>query len=118
MVTHDWQGKQLDKDLSGNGKVYGPRTCVFVTHAVNSFTLDHAAARGDCPLGVSFVRGRYRASISINGKSKHVGYFDTPAEAHQAWVTAKQDQAVTLIEQQTDIRVAVGLWQYALSLAA
>lgn len=34
--------------------------------------------------GVSFIKahGKYRAAISVNGKKKHIGYFDTAEEAH------------------------------------
>lgn len=36
METQDWEGKELDKDLRGNGKkVYSPETCTFVTREVN-----------------------------------------------------------------------------------
>lgn len=40
--------------------------------------------------GVYFHKGRmkWRASITINGKAIHLGYFDTPEEAHQAYVKA------------------------------
>ena len=30
------EGYQLDKDIIGNGKLYSPETCLFVTHAENS----------------------------------------------------------------------------------
>jgi hypothetical protein len=118
MVTQDWQGEQLDKDLLGDGKLYSPDTCLFVTHAINSFTNDHAAARGEWPIGVSKKGNRFRAQINVNGKQKHLGLFDTPEEAHQAWRIAKQDLAMTLIETQTDIQIAQALWDYSLSLAA
>ena len=44
-------------------------------------------------LGVSRHKesGRYRATIYINYKQKCLGYFDTPEEAHQAYLTAKRE---------------------------
>ena len=30
------------------------------------------------------------ATICINGKNKHLGYFDTPQEAYQVYKTAKE----------------------------
>ena len=33
---------------------------------------------------------KYSASIKINYKSKHLGYFDTEAEAHNAYLEAKK----------------------------
>lgn len=43
-------------------------------------------------LGVSQVRaGKYRATIRINQKKVHLGYFTTPQKAHAAYVTAKRN---------------------------
>jgi hypothetical protein len=37
------------------------------------------------------VRGnRWKASIKLNGKQKHLGWFKTPEEAHQAYIDAKR----------------------------
>lgn len=44
--------------------------------------------------GVYLVRGRYRATTANNGKSVHVGYFDTPREAENA-VIAKRNELHT-----------------------
>lgn len=35
MEQQDWQGKELDKDLKGDGTLYSPETCVFVSKKVN-----------------------------------------------------------------------------------
>lgn len=37
MQTQDWEGKELDKDLKGDGKTYSPETCMFVSKKVNMF---------------------------------------------------------------------------------
>lgn len=35
-INHRWrEGLQLDKDINGNGKVYSPETCQFVTRKIN-----------------------------------------------------------------------------------
>jgi len=43
--------------------------------------------------GVSFDPSRrikkYKAVVRINGKLKHIGYFKTEQEAHQAYLDAK-----------------------------
>lgn len=43
-------------------------------------------------VGVSFYKntGKYRANIKINKKGIHLGYYDTPEEAHQVYVDAKR----------------------------
>lgn len=109
MIQHDWQGKELDKDLIGDKKTYSPGTCVFITQALNAFTTDHAAKRGDCPIGVSRNQGRFRAQIAIEGKISHLGRFNTPEEAHQAWAQAKAKQAFIYATEQTDQRIADAL---------
>jgi hypothetical protein len=116
MVTQDFVGKELDKDLLGDGKVYSPETCVFVTQAVNKFTTDSGAARGEWPIGVCKVGYRFRAQIRVNGKVTYLGLFDCPNEAHQTWRKAKQELGLKLIEQQVCIKAATGLWNYILKI--
>lgn len=41
-------------------------------------------------LGVSIEGNRFRARIQTAGKKKLIGVFDTPAEAHQAYLAAKR----------------------------
>lgn len=114
MEKQDWQGKQLDKDLLiiGN-KVYSPDTCIFVSPAVNSFILEHTAKRGPYPIGVCKA-SRYDKYIAqccsvIEGGSRKIGQFDTPDEAHQAWLKYKLEQAYILAGMQTDKRIADAL---------
>lgn len=38
--------------------------------------------------GIYFYEGRWRATIRINGTQKHLGSFDDPEVAHQAWLKA------------------------------
>jgi hypothetical protein len=40
-------------------------------------------------LGADRHKGRWRSSIGVGGKKKHLGYFDTAEEAHAAHVQAK-----------------------------
>lgn len=41
-------------------------------------------------LGVSTHGDKFRARMCVNSKNKHLGLFDTPEEAHQAYVEAKR----------------------------
>ena len=92
MVEQDWQGNALDKDIlfSGN-KVYGPKTCVFVSQEINSLLNDSAASRGVHPIGVCYDKqsGKYRSKIRINGRAKHIGLFYSQEAAHSAYLTTK-----------------------------
>lgn len=114
MVEQDWQGKQLDKDLLilGN-KVYSPEACIFVEKYVNTFLTERTNDRGPWPIGVSFDKnaGKYKAQgMSLETKKrKSLGYYNTPEEAHQAWLTEKLRQAKILASKQTNPRVAEAL---------
>lgn len=43
-------------------------------------------------LGVSWHKHKHKyiASIKVDGRKKHLGYFEAPSEAHAAYVTAKR----------------------------
>lgn len=111
METQDWEGKELDKDILFPGnKIYGPETCVFVTSRVNYFMLDCGASRGLWPIGVSFHKRikKFAANCSSYKESRLVflGYYNTPEEAHQAWLEYKIKQAYLLAEDLDDTRVS------------
>lgn len=115
MQTQDWEGKQLDKDLliPGN-KIYSPETCVFVSQRLNLFLSDRAASRGKWPIGVSVRKDtvaefQVRCSNPFSGKDEHLGMFDTPEEAHEAWRQKKHEHACRYADMQTDPRIAQAL---------
>lgn len=84
---------ELDKDLlSPNNKIYSSKTCCLVPRDLNVLLIDSRSVRGDCPQGVDLVRstGKYRAQLSINGSHVHLGWFNSPSEAHQIYKRAKE----------------------------
>lgn len=107
MEQQDWEGKQLDKDLIGDGKLYSPENCVFVSMALNGLFLGNGAIRGDCPIGVFWdkQKGKYRAGIRVDGKRKHLGLFASADEAHEAWRIAKIEIANLFLENESNPRV-------------
>lgn len=112
MEQQDWEGKQLDKDLLVTGnKVYSPETCVFIDNKVNTFLIERNASRGAWPIGVSASGKRFSAYCRVLGKkgNEYLGKFDTPEEAHQAWLAFKLGQACILADEQTDDRIAKAL---------
>lgn len=111
METQDWQGKQLDKDLLVRGnKVYSPEACCFVTVEVNNFITLQDAKRGDLPLGCSYnsMARRYQATV----KNTYIGLFDSPEEAHAAYLKEKIKIAGVLASKETDARIAEALLRY------
>ena len=112
MVTQDWEGKHLDKDLLFEGNmVYSENTCVFVTRTVNNFIIDSASSRGEWMIGVSWSNGKFRSTCSnpFTKRREHLGYFDSEQEAHNAWVERKLELAHELAAIQEDPRVAEAL---------
>lgn len=61
MEQQDWFGKELDKDLKGDGSLYGPDTCVFVSKKVNK--LLHLKT----PI---FYQGYWQASVRLPNKTR------------------------------------------------
>lgn len=111
MSLQDWRGKQLDKDLLiNNNKEYSPSSCVFVTRNVNNF-LSVSKRSTILPIGVSFRKGRYvaRCTDPFGINKRHIGQFDTPEEAHDAWKSNKHRYALLLANLQTNSVVADAL---------
>lgn len=93
-IENNVDGYQIDKDLLVPGnKIYSPLTCVYVPQHINCLLTDRRAARGRFPIGVvkheSFKTKPYEARVNINGKTKGLGSFDDPFDAHMAYQTAK-----------------------------
>lgn len=112
METQDWEGKELDKDLLVRGNTeYGPETCIFVDRKVNNFILERVSSDRGLPTGVLREKrdGRYRASCKLSGTNIIIGRYNTPEEAHKAWLDFKLEQAYVLAAEQQDERVARAL---------
>ena len=77
--------------MIGN-KHYSETNCVFVPHEINSFFTDRGNDRGEHPVGVHFHKRdcKYTAYCSINGKPKHLGYYNTPEEAFAVYKPFKE----------------------------
>lgn len=94
-TNHEFYGRgyHLDKDLIVEGnKAYSPETCCLVPQEINSILCDRGSDRGALPIGVSFdkVRRKYGSKISMNGDIVFLGRYETPEEAHKAYVVAKE----------------------------
>lgn len=107
-------GLQLDKDIIHLGNnIYSPEKCCFVSRSLNSLLNMMKARRGKWPLGVCCEHGRFKAGCSVNGCIQHIGYFDTPEDAHQAYIRFRIKYILAVAREQTDKRVAKGLRAHA-----
>jgi hypothetical protein len=121
MMTQDWEGKQLDKDVIVPGnKVYSPATCAFVSGEINTLLIDSAAARGEFPVGVYWHRQaeKFQARVGENGKRRHLGLFTTPEAAHLAWRKEKLRIVRAAARECDDPRVSAGLLRHSYRIEA
>lgn len=113
MMQQEWEGNELDKDLLvPNNKEYGPDTCIFISHAINTFLIEKTRGKGDLPTGVCYHKGaeKYMAYGTKHGKGqKYLGLYLTQDEAHRVYKGHKAVVAIELASQQTDPRISEAL---------
>ena len=104
MNKEDWQGKQLDKDiLIQNNKTYSSSACIFVAEEINKLLNGHVKKRGLHPRGVSMrANNKYKAKCCTYGQTNHLGDYDTPEEAHEAYKTFKYKHIAEIANQQSE----------------
>ncbi len=116
----DENGKRwhLDKDILFKGnKCYSEDTCAFVPQRINCMLVKCNAARGEWPVGVCWDRSckKFVSQCNDTGKNKHLGYFNTPQEAFQAYKTFKESlikEVANEYKNQLDPRVYEALMNY------
>lgn len=94
---YDWfvknytEGYALDKDLLCKGnRCYSPNLCCFIPTRINSLILRNRKRRGDYPIGVTKVKGKYKAQVREFYKNVSLGVFDTPEDAFEAFKKEKE----------------------------
>jgi len=112
MQKQEWEGKELDKDiLYPNNRIYSAETCIFISQELNRLMTNNKKRRGKYPQGVSLQKSnkKYLAYLSIDGKNKYLGGFETIQEAEQAYIEAKIIEIERQKTKQTDYRIIKGL---------
>lgn len=114
-------GWQLDKDILSNGKKrYSETTCCFVPREINNLFVKRDAARGDYPIGVCKLNGKYTAVCSVGeGYQVYLGCYDTPLAAFAAYKSFKEQllrQKAADYCDQIDSRVYEALRYYSVSI--
>lgn len=108
----DWEELELDKDILFKGnKIYGPKTCVFISKALNSFLVNRNTGGNLTGSFYMIKTNKFRANCRnpFNGKREHLGFFDSEIEAHEAWRDRKRFHAIEFSKLQRDDRVSEAL---------
>ena len=97
-LKHYIEGYTLDKDLlAGEGKQYSPSTCIFIPVGLNSFLTNVQKTNTSGFVGVSWHKRIKKWGATISGGTKgvqtHLGYFNTPEGASEAYKQARAKQA-------------------------
>lgn len=85
MLDHNWEGKDLDKDLLGNGKHYSPDTCCFLPHQVNIAIQTRNNTTGVLGVGLPSEKGLYKISVYWKEVRQSSKSFKCIKQAHQYW---------------------------------
>lgn len=102
VLTQDWEGKQIDKDLLVPGNTqYSPTTCVFVSAQINCVIHENHKRRIALPMGVH----RNGKGFSAEYNKKYLGYFSTAEDAHYSYKIARNNAIRTIAATQTDERI-------------
>lgn len=101
----DWVGKELDKDILGNGQLYSPDTCCFVPKWLNLLFI--TSPKSPYPRGATFdpKRQKFRAMINIYGRSKNLGRFKTLEKALAVYNAARLEYVTERLTNYSDQRV-------------
>lgn len=85
-------GWHIDKDLllPGN-KEYCAERCVYIPAWLNTFSNEHAATKGEYPIGVTYEKEsrKFKAKICHMGKHINLSRYSNPIDAHNAWFKEK-----------------------------
>lgn len=88
--TYHGDDIQLDKEIIGRGKFYGPQDCILVPSSANIFITTSKGGNGCTKTGAYKVsRNKFASAIYKNGTLVHLGRFLSEEEAHQCWLSAK-----------------------------
>lgn len=86
----EWPEGQIDhiNGVKSDNRIANLRCVTPLENSHNLFSAPRHSKTG--LLGVSSKRGKWRAQIRVDGGKVHIGTFETPEEAHAAYLEAKR----------------------------
>lgn len=116
MEQQDWEGKHLDKDLLGNGKLYSPETCCFLTPKANTYLkYDSKRKAPNLPTGVYLDKNGkekiYYSQIKlpVSGKRFRSKNSEDINQTFDWWVKHKRMGMQELISEEKCPRIIKGM---------
>lgn len=104
------EGYVLDKDILIQGNtLYSKDTCIFAEPTLNTLLGSGTHRKSNLPLGATLTNRGFKASVRSFYYRKHLGYYDTPLEAHKAWQLAKASIIEAFPTTDPRIRAALDL---------
>ncbi len=78
METQDWEGKDLDKDLLSETKVYSPETCMFIPRDVNTYLTTLSNFDRGITLHPDVIKKKWRVRVVDKKLNKvtHKSFYD------------------------------------------
>ena len=114
------QRVHIDKDIIKKGnKEYSPEFCCFVPISINSIFTKSDVTRGKYLIGVTKQYRNYVSTISIDGKNKSLGNFNTEIEAFEAYKMAKEAHIKVMADRYKEYlpsRVYEALYNYQVNI--
>ena len=111
----------VDKDILFKGnKEYSDYYCILVPQNINKLFTKSDRIRGRYPIGVSFEKGKFRASCN-NGHKKQVflGYYDTEEEAFESYKRFKENLIKEIADEYYELiprELWKALWEYQVDI--
>lgn len=124
----DNQKMCLDKDILHKGnKIYSPDNCIFVPERINTLFTKRDKSRGEYPIGVSYNKqyDKFQAYCRLHDfkenktKLKHLGYYDNPEQAFEAYKEFKENYVKEVADYYKDlipIKLHKAMYEYEVNI--
>ncbi len=116
MDENNWEGRHLDKDLLGNGKLYSPETCCFLTPKANNYLkYDSKRKIPNLPTGVYLDKNSKKkiyysqVKLPISGRRFRSKNSDDINQTFNWWVKHKRMGMQELISEENCPRIIRGM---------